>query len=269
MENQSYIAAKKDKYLRELADEWTEFTNFTAVGHPSYPNYLAMIAGDTFGLRGPFGDKQRDFLDDSRHKTIADLLEWRNYAEDYPSSPSPYLRPVFRDKTHNYARKHVPFLSFAKIQKQGYQNVVSVNPKDPNNTFVTDVGNSRKDPKDPQYKPLPKYILYTPNLDDDGHDTNLATASNWLKTFLDTWFPKEARKDTLIVVTFDEGEPPEADTNHIYTVFLGDMVKTQQKIAHHYDHYSLLKTIEDNFGFADRPRNRGDENAEFILDIWK
>jgi len=268
LENQSYVAAKKDSYLRQLADEGAEFTNFRGVGHPSYPNYLGMISGSTFGIHGILGDKQMNFPDDSHHKTVADLLDWRNYAEDYPSSPSPYLAPTFRDRTHNYARKHVPFLSFVRIQQHQYQNVVSVDPKDPHNSFVTDIANARKDPKDPIYKPLPQYILYTPNLDDDGHDTNLATASKWLKTFLETWVPRDARKNMLIVVTFDEGEPPEAATNHIYTVFLGDMIKKKQKIDHRYDHYSVLKTIEDNFGLDDKPLNVGDDKAEIISDVW-
>ena len=52
LENQSYVAAIKDPYLKQLADEWLEFTNFRGVEHPSYPNYLAMIAGSTFGLKG-------------------------------------------------------------------------------------------------------------------------------------------------------------------------------------------------------------------------
>ena len=69
LENQSYVAAIKDKYLKQLADEWVEFTNLRAVGHPSYPNYLAMISGSTFGLHGWFGDSQQNFPDDDQHKT--------------------------------------------------------------------------------------------------------------------------------------------------------------------------------------------------------
>ena len=263
LENQAYVSAIKDNYLKQLADEGVEFTNFHALAHPSYPNYLAMISGSTFGLRGVFGDSQKDFPDDNQHRTIADLLDWKNYAEDYPAKPGkgPYLYDAGR-----YARKHVPFLSFQKVQQQSFQNVVSVDTKNSHNAFVTDVQNSRRDPKDSKYKALPSYMFYSPNLDDDGHDTNLGTASTWLKNFLENWFPPDARAGTLIVVTFDESEPPEEASNHIYTVLLGDMLKKDVKVSDRYDHFDMLRTIEDNFGLP--TLNAGDSKAKVITGIW-
>ena len=263
LENQAYVSAIKDHYLKQLADEGVEFTNFRGLAHPSYPNYLGMISGSTFGMHGVFGDDQKDLPDDIQHRTIGDLLDWRNYAEDYPPKPGkgPYLFDAKK-----YARKHVPFLSFQKVQQRAFQNVVSVDTKDPHNAFVSDVQNSRKDPKDSKYKVLPTYMFYSPNLDDDGHDTNLGTASTWLKNFLENWFPADARAGTLIVVTFDESEAPERKTNHIYTVLLGDMVKKGLKVNERYDHYDILRTIEDNFGL--QSLNAGDSKAKVISGIW-
>ena len=91
-----------------------------------------MIAGASFGMRS---DHQISFPDDAEHKTIADLLDWKNYAENYPSGVQPYLDA----SKGKYARKHVPFLSFEKIQKESYGNVVSVDTKDSHNAFVTAV----------------------------------------------------------------------------------------------------------------------------------
>jgi phosphoesterase family protein len=265
LENQSYVTAIKDAYLKQLAGEGVEFTNFRAVAHPSYPNYLAMIAGSTFGIHGMFGDSQQNFPDDDQHKTIADFLDWRDYAEEYPvkNGKPPYLG----DTAGRYARKHVPFLSFQKIQTQGYVNVVSVNTRDAHNAFVSDVEHSRKDSGDRNYKPLPRYMFYSPNLDDDGHDTNTGTAATWLKNFMANWFPPDARRGTLIVVTFDEAYGPERASNRIYTVFVGDMVKKGLKVGRRYDHYDVLRTIEDNFGIAER-LNVGDGKASVIEDIW-
>lgn len=263
LENQAYVSAIKDNYLKELADEGVEFTNFHALAHPSYPNYLGLIAGSTFGMRGIFGDDQKDFPDDNQHRTIGDELDWRNYAEEYPGKPG---KAAYLFDASKYARKHVPFLSFVKVQKQEPQNVVSVDTKNPHNAFVTDVENSRLDPKDSKYKALPTYMFYSPNLDDDGHDTNLGTASTWLKNFLENWFPSDSRAGTLLIVTFDESEAPERKSNHIYTVFLGDMVKAGQKVDTRYDHYDILRTIEDNFGV--QPLNAGDSHAKVITGIW-
>jgi len=264
LENQAYVSAIADKYLKQLADEGVEFTDFRGLGHPSYPNYLGMIAGSTFAMHGIFGDNQKDFPDDAQHRTIGDLIDWKNYAENYPGKAGggPYLFDAKK-----YARKHVPFLSFQKIQRQSFANVVAVDTNDKHNAFITDVENSRKDPKDPKYKALPSYMFYTPNLDDDGHDSGLATASAWLKNFLENWFPPEARAGTLIVITFDESEPPEKASNHIYTVLLGDMVKKGAKISERYDHYDMLRTIEDNFGLGQL--NQGDSKAKVIQEVWK
>jgi hypothetical protein len=261
LENQDYRNAIKDPYLARLAREGVSFTNFSALSHPSYPNYLGMIAGSSFGVQS---DRQINFPDDNGHETIADLLDWRCYAENYPETPKPFLGDLGR-----YARKHVPFLSFEKIQRDGAENIVSVNPGDSNNHFVTDIENFKKDPAK---NPLPRYMFYTPNLDDDGHDpglwpsVGLKKASRWLDMLLGQWMPLDDKmKGTLLVVTFDESQGDE-ESNQIYTVFLGDMVKRGED-GKPYNHYSVLKTIEDNFGLSSL--QDGDRSAEPITGIWK
>jgi len=252
-----------NEFLAKLATKGTSFTNFKNLYHPSYPNYLAMIAGTSFGMRS---NRQINFPDDPQHRTIANFLDWKNYAENYPTDLKPYLGAG----EGKYARKHVPFLSFEKIQKESYHNVVSVDTKDPHNAFATAIEMFRKDPK---AFPLPRYMFYTPNLDDDGHDPfydprkGLQKGSRWLETFFRTWFPLDQKEmnGTLVIVTFDESEGDKKD-DRIYTVFLGDMVKNQT-VEKEYNHYSVLKTIEDNFGLP--PLNSGDANAALITEVWK
>ncbi len=261
LENQNYSSVMKDPFLAQLAQMGASFSNFHALMHPSYPNYLAMVSGSVFGVQS---NDQITLPNDNSHRTIADFLDWKNYAEDYPSQPQPFL--VDRGK---YSRKHVPFLSFAKIQQESFGNVISVDPKDSHNRFVTDVQAFRSDP---EKHPLPRYMFYSPNGDDDGHDPvffpgrGLRKASSWLNTFFKDWFPlDEKMKGTLVIVTFDESEVFET-TERIYTVFLGDMVKTGE-VTEAYTHYSVLRTIEDNFGLP--PLNSGDSNAEPITEVWK
>lgn len=274
LENQNYSSAMKDPFLAELATKGSVFTNFKNLTHPSYPNYLAMIAGSTLERDG--SDKQKNFPDTIEDRTIADLLDWRNYAENYPGSDKDcyFLKDPSGSK---YARKHVPFLSFIKVQKESCQRVVSVDTKT-GNPFVTDISNFRKDP---QKNPLPQYMFYSPNLDDDGHDpyvrpkVGLKKASTWLHSFLKdwlafddkTWVPSDAKLNKLlVVVTFDESEG--SSSNNIYTVFLGNMLKTAQA-AGTYDHYSVLRTIEDNFGLDPIHKESGDGTANLITEVWK
>jgi hypothetical protein len=82
LENQNYDSAIRNDLLKSLAQKGAIFSNFGNLYHYSYPNYLAMIAGSDFGTHKPllFSDNQRTFNDDSEHRTIADLLNWKNYA---------------------------------------------------------------------------------------------------------------------------------------------------------------------------------------------
>ena len=280
LENQSYESAIRNDLLKSLARKGAIFSNFGNLYHYSYPNYLAMIAGSDFGRHKPLltSDNQRTFNDDSEHRTIADLLNWKNYAEDYPASPTAQ-KPFLGNRKGRYARKHVPFLSFREVQNKSFHNVVAVDTHAENNAFVADIGSFIADP---QKHPLPEYMFYSPNLDDDGHDPTsnpqegLKKASDWLRVFLTTWLhfddttwvPKdEPMKRTLVIVTFDESEgnnKPE----RIYTVFLGAMVKPQEVTAA-YNHYSVLRTIEDNFGLDPIHKDSGDGTASVISDIWK
>ncbi len=241
LENQNYGDAIVDPYFNSLSKNGASLTNFHAITHPSYPNYLAMVTGKEIPTRG---DKQVNL----NERTIADLLKpagltWKNYAEDYPGKCFKY--PIFG----LYARKHVPFMSFIAIQEHECENIV------PANQLTEDL----------KAKALPNYMFYSPNMDNDGHDTGLAYSSKWLKDFLEPLRKdKTFMKGTLIVVTFDEARND--SNNHIYTVLLGDMVKPGE-YNENYNHYSILRTIEDNFGLGTLAD--GDGGAKPITGVWK
>ncbi|HEY8671125.1 MAG TPA: alkaline phosphatase family protein [Terriglobales bacterium] len=280
LENQNYDSAIKNDLFKSLAQKGANFTNFANLYHFSYPNYLAMIAGSDFGTHSPLwlSDSQRNFKDDSEHRTISDLLNWKNYAEDYPRSPTD-PKPFLGDRSGRYVRKHVPFLSFREVQTKKFHNVVGVDTHNPNNAFVADIGGFIADAK---AHPLPEYIFYSPNLDDDGHDptanpqVGLKKSADWLRMFLitwlhfddKTWLPKDdALKRTLVIITFDESEG-DSKPERIFTVFLGNMVQ-QQEVKDAYNHYSVLRTIEDNFNVGPLHKDSGDGTAAVIGGIWK
>ena len=58
-------------------------------------------------------------------------------------------------------------------------------------------------------------------------------------------FPPE----TLVVITFDESYPYHADYG-TYTVLLGDMLQAGTTRTEPCNHYSILRTVEDNFGLG-------------------
>lgn len=269
LENTDYERAMQDANLVELAKRGASFTNFHALFHPSYPNYLAMVAGTDFGLhhRGSYlGDKQVNFPNDAEHKTIADRLissglDFKQYAEELPEGPCPWnvAGEHVAGKRGNYARRHVPFLSFREVQEKWCDRVIRVDSVKSDNYFVQDAR-----------KGLVAYSFYTPNMNHDGHDTTAEVSGAWVRKFLDQTFPENLRKGTLVVLTFDESGGNE--DNRIYTLFLGDMVKPADQqdpaaLARRYNHYSVLRTIEDNFGL--QPLTQNDREAARITGIWK
>src|SRR5580700_4865842 len=125
LENTDYERAMQDPNLTALAAQGARFTNFHALFHPSYPNYLAMVAGTDFGLhrKGSYlGDKQVNFLNDSAHRTIADRLiaaglDFKQYAEELPSGTCPWQidSEHVGEKRGDYVRRHVPLMSFREV----------------------------------------------------------------------------------------------------------------------------------------------------------
>ena len=269
LENVDYEVASQDKSYADLAAGGASLTNFHALFHPSYPNYLAMVAGTDFDThrRGRlFGDNQVDFPADGAHQTIADRLiasglDFKQYAEELPDQPCPWSvgSKNIADRRGNYTRRHVPFLSFRQVQQKWCDRVIRVDSSKSDNLFVQDAK-----------KGLVAYSFYTPNMNHDGHDTSSRFAGMWVKKFLDETFPEKLRQGTLVVVTFDESGGN--GDNRIFTLLLGDMVKPANRqdpkaLGKFYTHYSLLRTIEDNFGLE--PLTANDKDAAPITDIWK
>ncbi|KAI1305158.1 hypothetical protein EDD11_005019 [Mortierella claussenii] len=235
-----YAEALADPGLQALASKGITLNNYHGLTHPSQPNYFAAIGGDYFGIK----DDSTHSLSSS-YKTVVDLLEakqltWKTYQENMPSAC--YTGSSSKSL---YYRKHNPLISFDSIAKNSARcqnNVV------PATQFATDL----------QKGLLPNYVFYTPNIKNDGHDTTVAYASKWLTSFLTPLLANPTfANNTLVVVTFDECEDYSDVTNHIWTALLGDSVKALQNTvdATYYTHYSLISTLEANWGLDNLGRN--------------
>jgi hypothetical protein len=126
----------------------------------------------------------------------------------------------------------------------------------------------------------PSYSFITPNLCHDGHDEpcvngepgGLVSADKFLRT----WVPRITRspayrRDGVLIVTFDEaasdgsaccgekqgpntpnnaGPEPGAGGGRTGMVFLSRYVRPGTVSKHQYNHYSLLRSVEDVFGLG-------------------
>ena len=243
-ENMDYDAPLERPFFTKLANEGALLSNFYAETHPSQPNYIALVSGSTHGVTG---DGNVDL--DARH--LGDLLEakgkqWKTYAEAYPGGC------FTKAQSKTYVRKHVPFMSFRNVQASSQRCGRIVNSAD----LQTDLKNGT----------LPDFSLYIPDLNNDGHDTNAKYADGWFaKAFGPLIANRELMKDLLIIATFDESSL--FGGNHIYTAFYGAGVRPGAVSNMEYSHYSILRTIEDEFGLDTLGLN--DVKASAITDIWR
>lgn len=243
-ENTDYDKTMKQSFFAELAEKGTVFENFFAVARPSQPNYIALVGGDTFGIK----DNDNHNIDKT---SIVDLLEakqksWKVYAQGYPGHCD--KRAVYR----RYARKHQPLISFVNIQKNAERCEKIVNAS----ALKTDVLRDA----------VPDFALYIPDMDNSGHDTSVTHADRWFRSaFADLLKDADFLRDRLFIVTFDEGDPFNPK-NQIYTLFLGEDVKRGYRSKKRYDLYSILHTVEEGLGLGSL--NRKDASAPVISDAW-
>jgi len=244
-------------YFNQLANSYTLLSQYYAVTHPSLPNYLAMIGGDTFGVTFDCTKCIQDAV------TLPDLIEkngltWKTYQEDMPT-------PCYPDaEAGNYAIKHNPFAYFKAIRLDPNRCNRSIVPLTQLSTDLTSGG-------------LPNFVFITPNLCNDAHDCPENIADNWLKNLMSELLPAldSEGKPYLIVVTWDEGQGnhsccglPQNAGGRVATILISPQVKKGFVDATPYTHYSLLKTISEAWHLA-YLGHAADASNQLIIAPWK
>ena len=162
LENEQFdtvIGSSEMPVLNSLAEKNVLLTRYYAIRHPSLPNYLALVGGDTFGIKKDCIDC---YLSDPN---LADLIEasgrtWKTYQEDMPS-------PCFAGDAHPYVQKHNPFMYFDKIRLDADRCNRSVVP-------LTELD------KDLSANQLPNFSFIMPTICNSGHDCSLSVADAWV-----------------------------------------------------------------------------------------
>jgi phosphatidylinositol-3-phosphatase len=215
-------------------------------------------------------------------KTLADQLDaarlsWKGYMEDMGADPAResstcgHVAIGAQDHTDDasakdqYATWHDPFVYFHSIiddPAHCAQHVVNLDhlAQDLRSVDTT-----------------PNFIFITPNRCHDGHDAPCKSGEPGglisADAFLRRWVPRIVaapafRQDGLLVITFDEGAdataccgeqglpngPPPgmsgAGGGRTGTVLLSPFIKPGTVSSTPYNHYSLLRTMEDIFGVS-------------------
>jgi phosphatidylinositol-3-phosphatase len=242
--------------------------DYTAITHPSLPNYLALLSGQDWGCKGfDVGPKSNPCTDAAWNSTNANLvdrleasgLSWKAYMENMPSNCD-------TSDSGLYAARHDPFVYFKDIVNDTARcnRVVPAGVND--TSLVNDLSATSS---------ASNLIWLTPNLCNDMHDdctTNSTThvecgsggnVTNCIiqgDTYLSQIVPKIlssyvfTTQRAALFVTFDEGNgycplsPSSRDC--IYTVWAGPVIKKPYISSSSYSHYSLLATLEAAWNLA-------------------
>ena len=188
--------------------------------------------------------------------TVVDLLDtkaisWGSYQEDLPYPG--FAGFNFSDQktfASDYVRKHNPLQLFASVSN--------------NATKAAQIKSLVNLTSDVTNKKLPQWSFITPNMKNDGHDTNITFAGSWTRSFLEPLIKNDyLMEKTLIVVSFDENEDYPTQ-NRVYTVLLGGAIDSSLHGTTDdtfYNHYSMLSTVEANWDLPSLGRWDCDANV--------
>jgi acid phosphatase len=119
---------------------------------------------------------------------------------------------------------------------------------------------------------LPRFAWITPNECNDMHSCSIATGDAWLKAWVPRIIPALG-PNGVVMILFDEGSSDAACCSlgtgggHVVAVIAGPGANDSRKINTAADHYSLLRLIEDEWGFR-RLRHAADTTTPTI-EGWK
>ena len=225
-------------YLNGLATNYSVAANYSAVSHPSLPNYLAITSGGTAGISSdcnPPGGSCLASVANITDEIVTTGRTWKMYAESMPAPCDPY-------NSGEYAVKHNPFLYYPKVTRdRAYCAAHDV----PYSQFGQDLATTTT---------LPDYSFISPNLCNDMHDCPVATGDQWLAREVPHILqsPAFTQQNSLLIVTFDEGD---GSTNTVACIFAGPAAKRGFTSATVYTHYSILRTLEVAWGLRSLTRN--------------
>jgi hypothetical protein len=272
--------------LNKLKPQSAWLTNYFALTHFSEANYIGMTSGQYTHC------EQFDGSVASCHQNVDNLfsqldaqgVSWQSWMESMPAPCA--LDSSGSPKTLNhYGAKHNPALFYDGVEGAG--GVWSATDKS-TECLTQDIPTGGVGPNDTSAFDsalasgnVAQFNLVVPNECEDGHD-NCKPTGNGITQF-DNFLRREVPKivgspafgsDGLLLVTFDEGTSNRGDGNghqfagggNVAFLAFGPQVHAGVDTAA-YDHYSLLRTLEDGFGISDHLGGAAD--ASPISTIWK
>jgi phospholipase C len=212
-------------FVHGLAQQYAYATHYTAIRHPSLPNYLAIVGGSTFGVtddKPPSAHRIRGASVFSQARRAGRTV--KVYADSAP-------RRCALANSGRYAVRHNPWTYFVSDRTacRRYDVPAYSLGRD------ADAGN------------LPNVGMVIPNLVHDAHDGTLAASDAWIAKRVSRIQagPDWHSGRLAIVITADEDAPPPGNT--VLTV-VASRYQQHRVVGTPLTHYSLTRFIDDVAG---------------------
>src|SRR4029077_10541696 len=235
--------------MTTLANTYSLATHYTAVSHPSEPNYIALVGGDTFGISS---DGNCCWTINSPN--IVDRIEsagltWQAWAEDASGSGTCNFNPP-------RSADHFGFLEFSDIKTASRCADFHSTQSSSDSEFVSALNNSPSN-----------FMWLTPNDCNNMHDCSVSTGDTYLAGLVPKILTSNlfvTQKAALFVV-FDEGSNSYPN-DYVYSMWAGSVAKKANQSNNQYSHYSFLRTIEANWNLPSLTSN--DANAPAMTEFF-
>jgi phosphatidylinositol-3-phosphatase len=286
MENTGYaslIGNPNAPWINSAAQTYGLATNYFGVTHPSQPNYIAATSGSTNGVVND-GDTTINV------PNIVDQLEshdktWKAYMQSLSLAAT---KLSSSGGNQLYERKHNPFVSYADVQSNPDRmaNIVDFT------QFASDLANGD----------VPNYVWISPDQCHDMHgrfhpNANdpcdfsqvqplIATGDLFLSQTVSAITHSRAwRGNSVILITWDESDFTGTGTGpfgfgdtsgccdanpgggHVVTLTISHDQEEPTSSDVAYNHYSLLRTIQNGFHLGCLAFTCDDENVRAMNDL--
>ncbi len=251
LENKNYgsiIGSSDAPYLNSLlADSnCALLEKYFALTHPSQPNYVRLFSGDGQSVILDF-DPISSTLPYTTENLGGSLLKkgysFIGYSEDLPSVG------YTGSDVGQWVRRHCPWLDW----QDASQNGIPAKDNLPFTSFPSD------------YDSLPTLCWVIPNLDNDMHDGTVPQGDAWVKKNLAGYVKWAKTHNSLLIITFDETESY-ISNNKVPAIFIGQNVIGGSYSNTKYNHYDMLRTLEEMYGL---PYAGESSSGNSIYEIWK
>lgn len=240
------IGSSAAPYINQLASMGANMLEFYALTHPSQPNYIMAFSGSNQGVTTDALPTGTPWSTANLGAALIDAgFTFGGYSEDLPAIGSTV------EVSGYYARKHNPWVNW---QGTG-TNQIPASCNMPMTLFPTD------------YNLLPDLCYVIPNVENDMHNgtdpTRITVADDWIRNHLSAYINWAMNHNSLFILTFDEDN--NFYQNRIPTIFVGPMVQAGDYLLNGYNHYDMLRTLEDMFAL---PYAGQSASAQAIEEIW-